>query len=132
MAADSKFDLNENVSVLFEKLEKFLTSKTVIGEPIKIGEATLIPFISTTFGIGAGGGDGHDAKGANGVGGGSGIGAKVTPTAVLVIKGDQIEMIPIKKTAGFEKLIDMVPDIVSKVNCCKKDDEKVKEKDKEE
>ncbi len=131
MSTDAKFNVNESVGVLFEKLEKFLTSKTVIGEPIKIGDATLIPFITTSFGLGAGGGDGTDSKGAGGVGGGSGIGARIAPTAVLVIKGDQIEMIPIKKSAGFEKLIDMVPDIVSKVNGFKKDDEKGKEKDEE-
>ncbi|HPD00161.1 MAG TPA: spore germination protein GerW family protein [Acetivibrio sp.] len=122
MSIDSKFDVNENVSVLFEKLEKFLTSKTVIGEPIKVGEATLIPFITTSFGLGSGGGDGYDAKGAHGIGGGSGIGARISPTAVLVIRGDDIEMIPIKKSAGFEKLVEMVPEIVSKVNCCKKGD----------
>lgn len=127
--ADSKFDLNESVGVLFEKLEKFLTSKTVIGEPIKIGEATLIPFITTSFGLGAGGGDGQDSKGAGGIGAGSGIGARISPTAVLVLKGDQIEMIPLKKNASFDKLIEMVPDLVSKINCCKKDDEKGKEKE---
>lgn len=123
MATDAKFDVNENVSVLFDKLEKFLTSKTVIGEPIKIGEATLIPFITTSFGLGAGGGDGYEAKGAHGIGNGSGIGAKISPTAVLVIKGDSIQMLPIKKSAGFEKLIEMVPEIVSKVNCFKNGNE---------
>jgi uncharacterized spore protein YtfJ len=125
--ADSKFELNNTIGILFEKLEKLLTSKTVIGEPIKIGEATLIPFITTSFGLAAGGGDGYEAKGAHGVGGGSGIGAKISPTAVLVIKGDKTEVIPIKKNGGLEKLIDMVPDIVEKVNCSKKDDEKEKE-----
>jgi len=126
--ADSIFDVNENVGVLFEKLEKFLTSKTVIGEAIKVGEATLIPFITTSFGLGSGGGDGRDPKGAAGIGGGSGIGARISPTAVLVIKGEQIEMIPIKKNAGFEKLVEMVPEIVSKVNC-KKNDKKVNEEE---
>ncbi|HPU42048.1 MAG TPA: spore germination protein GerW family protein [Acetivibrio clariflavus] len=129
--SDSKFDLNESVSVLFEKFEKLLTSKTVIGEPIKIGEATLIPFISTSFGLGSGGGNGYESKGAHSVGGGAGLGAKISPTAVLVIKGDQVEMIPIKKSGGFEKLIDMVPDIASKFNCIKKDDEKEKEKEEQ-
>lgn len=114
MAVD--VNLNDNVSVLFEKLEKFLTSKTVVGEPIQVGEATLIPFITTSFGLGAGGGDGVDPKGAKGVGGGSGIGARISPTAILVIKGENIELLPIKKSAGLEKLIDMVPDIVSKIN----------------
>ena len=27
-----KFDLNENISAILEKLEKFLTSKTVVGD----------------------------------------------------------------------------------------------------
>ncbi|HOQ38070.1 MAG TPA: spore germination protein GerW family protein [Acetivibrio sp.] len=127
MAIDAKFDVNENVSVLFDKLEKFLTSKTVIGEPIKVGEATLIPFISTSFGLGTGGGSGSDTRGDQGTGVGSGMGAKISPTAVLVIKGDNIEMLPIKKSSSFEKLVEMVPEIVSKVNCCKKEDEIDKE-----
>ena len=127
MAIDAKFDVNENVSVLFDKLEKFLTSKTVIGEPIKVGEATLIPFISTSFGLGTGGGSGSDTRGDQGTGVGSGMGAKISPTAVMVIKGDNIEMLPIKKSSSFEKLVEMVPEIVSKVNCCKKEDEIDKE-----
>jgi len=127
MAIDAKFDVNENVSVLFDKLEKFLTSKTVIGVPIKVGEATLIPFISTSFGLGTGGGSGSDTRGDQGTGVGSGMGAKISPTAVLVIKGDNIEMLPIKKSSSFEKLVEMVPEIVSKVNCCKKEDEIDKE-----
>lgn len=122
------FDLNvtENVNTLFEKLEEFLKSKTVVGEAIKIGETTLIPFITVTFGIGAGGGDGSDNKGSKGVGGGSGCGAKITPTAVLVIKGEQIELLPIKRFGGLDKLVEMVPDIISKIKdekCCSKGEE---------
>lgn len=116
MSVDLNFNVNENINVLFERLEKFLTSKTVVGEPIQIGETTLIPFITTSFGLGSGGGDGKDPKGANGVGGGSGIGARITPTAVLVVKGDKTELIPIKKAANFEKLIEMVPELVNKIN----------------
>ena len=116
------FNVTENVNVLFEKLEEFLKSKTVVGEAIKIGETTLIPFISVSFGLGTGGGDGTDGKGSKGLGGGSGCGAKVTPMAVLIIKGDQTELIPIKKSGGLEKLVEMVPDIVNKIKdekCCK-------------
>jgi uncharacterized spore protein YtfJ len=117
-------DLNitENVNSLFEKL---LKSKTVVGEEIKIGETTLIPFITVSFGLGAGGGDGADNKGSKGVGGGAGVGARVAPTAVLVIKGDQVELLPIKKSGGLDKLLEMVPDIVNKIKdekCCTKDE----------
>lgn len=109
-------NVNENINMLFQKLQDFLTSKTVIGEPLVVGDATLIPIISVQFGLGSGGGDGTDAKGNGGVGGGAGIGAKVSPTAIIVIKGEKIEVLPIKKTSGLEKLIEMVPDILEKVN----------------
>jgi uncharacterized spore protein YtfJ len=109
-------NVNENVTLLFEKLREFLTSKTVIGEPMTLGDTTLIPVINVQFGLGAGGGDGTDSKGNGGVGGGAGIGAKVAPTAIIVIKGEKIEILPIKKSSGLEKLIEMVPDIVDKVN----------------
>ena len=109
------FNLNDNVNTLFESLEKFLTSKTVIGEPIQIGEITLVPIINLAFGVGTGGGDGIDEKGSKGIGAGGGVGAKASPAAVLVIKGDSVEMLPIKSSNGLEKLIDMVPEIVSKI-----------------
>ncbi len=120
------FDMNldQNVSLLFERLENFLKSKTVVGESIKIGDTTIIPFITVSFGLGAGGGDGKDQKGANGFGGGSGIGARVAPTAVLVIKGDDIQVLPIKRNGGLDKLIEMVPDIVDKIKCDKADEKK--------
>ncbi|SHJ10770.1 Uncharacterized spore protein YtfJ [Geosporobacter subterraneus DSM 17957] len=121
------FNLNENVNTLFESLEKFLTSKTVVGEPIHIGEVTLVPIINLAFGVGTGGGDGIDDKGSKGLGAGGGVGAKASPTAIIVIKGDSVEMLPIKSSNGLEKLIDMVPEIVSKVKS--KKDEVSKEAD---
>jgi len=113
------FNVNENINTIFEKLENFLKSKTVVGESIQIGETTIIPFLTVTFGLGTGGGDGKDPKGANGVGSGSGVGARVAPTAVLVIKGDDVKLLPIKKNGGLDKLIEMVPDIVSHIKCDK-------------
>ncbi|MBB6218846.1 putative spore protein YtfJ [Anaerosolibacter carboniphilus] len=109
------FNFNESVSVLFEKLENLLKSKTIVGETIQIGETTLIPIVNLSFGLGSGGGDGTDDKGSKGFGGGGGIGAKASPTAVIVIRGDKVEILPIKNQGGLEKLIDMVPEIVNKV-----------------
>lgn len=125
----SKFDLNENINVFFERLEKFITSKTVVGEPIEIGDATLIPFITTSFGLGSGGGVGRDEKGNDGTGTGAGLGAKITPTAILVIKKDDIQMIPIKKNSSMEKLVEMVPDILVKLNLGDKEKKKKEEKE---
>jgi uncharacterized spore protein YtfJ len=123
-------NVTENINALFEKLESFIKSKTVIGEPIQVGDATLIPVVNVSFGLGAGGGDGTDSKGDSGTGGGSGIGAKVSPTALVVIKGDKIDILPIKKSSSVEKLLDMVPGIVEKLNL--KKDEKGEKDSKEE
>lgn len=110
------------IAVLFEKLENFVKTKTVVGEAIVIGDTTLIPFVNVSFGLGCGGGDGDDGKGSRGTGGGAGIGARVAPTAVLVIQGDKIEMISISKPGNFNKILEMVPDILSKFkpegSCC--------------
>ena len=114
-------NLSENASVLFEKLEKFFTSKTVVSEPMQVGSVTLIPLLNISFGLGLGGGDGTDEKGNKGTGGGSGVGARAIPTAVLVIRDGQVEVLPINNRGGLEKLVDLVPDILEKVDfssCC--------------
>lgn len=124
-------NLNENISLLFEKLENFIKNKTIFGESIQIGDATLIPVVNVSFGLGSGGGDGSDSKGNGGVGGGAGIGAKASPTAIIVIKGDKVEVLPIKKSSGLEKLIEMVPDILEKVKTETVDKKKDEDEDKE-
>ncbi|MDQ2087398.1 spore germination protein GerW family protein [Herbivorax sp. ANBcel31] len=112
----NNFNVGENINLLFERLENFFKTKTVVGEPIEVGDATLIPFITTSFGLGSGSGTRGDDEGNDGTSGGSGISAKITPTAILVIKKDDIQVIPIKKSASMEELVEMVPDILSKFN----------------
>ena len=110
------FNISENINNIFEKLESFLKTKTVVGEPMKIGDVTIVPFIDISFGLGTGGGSGIEEKGNQGSGGGAGSGGKISPTAILVIKGDQVELLPIKKAGGLDKLIEMVPYIIEKAN----------------
>ena len=118
------FNISDNINNIFDKLESFLKTKTVVGEPIQLGDVTIVPFIDISFGLGTGGGSGIEEKGNKGSGGGAGSGGRISPTAILVIKGDKIELLPIKKTGGLDRLIDMVPDIVAKANehhnnkCC--------------
>ncbi len=114
------FDCSDSINLIFEKLENFFKTKTVVGEPIQIGETTLVPFISVVFGMGSGGGSENEDKGSSAGGGGAGSGAKISPTAVLVIQGNKVELLPIKKSGGLDKLIDMVPGIIDKIDCMKK------------
>lgn len=123
--------MKESFDSLFGNLEKFIKTETVVGQPIVVGEVTLVPIISVMFGCGTGGGTGSDNKGMTGNGAGGGGGARISPNAILVIKKDEVTMLPVKGKNNLDNLINMVPDIVSKINFKKEDGncscEKVKE-----
>lgn len=99
----------ETVKSLFDGMESHLSSKSVIGDPIVVGDTTIVPLIDITFGLGAGTGRGRDNLNAGG-----GMGGKVTPTAVLIIKEDTARVINIANSSGMDKLLDIVPDFVNK------------------
>jgi uncharacterized spore protein YtfJ len=112
---EGKTPVNESLETLFSHLEKFLKTETVVGEPIVVGETTLIPIITVSFGCGGGGGGGKDEKGNDGMGTGVGVGAKISPDAVIVIKEDSVTLLPVKSRTNLENLVSMVPDIVKKM-----------------
>ena len=65
------------VKTTLEEIEKVLSTKTVVGEPMTVEGVTLIPLISVGFGFGAGGGSGRGPSKKSeeigeGTGGGSG------------------------------------------------------------
>jgi len=104
---------NENLNTLFSKMEEFISTKTVVGEPVHIGNVILVPLVDVTFGMAAGNGAGADAKGG---GGGGGLGAKMNPAAVIVIVDGTAQLINVKNQDSVNKLVDMVPGILSKLN----------------
>ncbi|MGB6607469.1 MAG: spore germination protein GerW family protein [Atribacterota bacterium] len=109
-----KEEITKQVEMLFEKLKDFITSKTVVGEEIKIGKLTLIPIIEVTFGMGSGTGGGKDAKDQEGSGEGMGLGVKARPSAFIVIKDEEVELLSLHKPGSLEKLIEKFPEIMEK------------------
>lgn len=105
----SKENFNETVSSLFNGMEGFLTSKTVVGEPIYIKDTIILPLVDVSFGMGAGA---FEANKKNKSGGG--IGGKLTPSAVLVIRDGQTKLVNVKNQETIVKLLDMVPDVIDK------------------
>jgi len=110
--------LSGNLDVLFGKMENFISTKTVIGEPIHIGDVIIVPLVDVTFAVGAGVADSNkdnkDEK-EHGAGGG-GLGGKITPTAVLVIIEGTVQLVSVKNEDSVKKLIDLVPGILSKLD----------------
>ncbi len=62
----------------------------------------------------------NNPKKENGVGG---LGAKITPSSVLVIQDGSVQLINIKNQDSLSKLIDMVPGLVSKLNFFNKNED---------
>ena len=102
-----------------EEIEKVLTTRTVVGEPITVGDKTLIPLISVGFGFGAGGGSGKgEAKQkGEGTGGGTGGGAWVRPCAVVIIEqeGVRVEAIKGGLSSAMQSVGESVPRMVEHV-----------------
>lgn len=105
----SKENLKETVGSLFDGMESFLTSKTVVGEPIHINDTIILPLVDVSFGMGAGA-LAADKKNRSG----GGIGGKMTPSAVLVIRDGQTKLVNVKNQETIVKLLDMVPDVIDK------------------
>ena len=108
-------NFKQNIESMFERFEKFLKEKTVIGEPMQMGNVTMIPAVTVSFGMGNGIAEGSEKKGNGGIGSGGGFGARITPTAIIVVKGDDVQVFPISKGHAFEKLVDMVPNLMDKI-----------------
>ncbi len=117
----------EVFDTLFEKLEKFIRTETVVGEPFQVGSITMIPIITVTFGVGGGEGSGKDNKGNDGSGGGGGAGCKISPNAIVVVKNDELSVIPLTSRGSLEKIVEMVPEILSKVEGFKTETDSVVE-----
>ncbi len=106
-------NLNTNLEALFSKMEGFVSTKTVIGDPININNVIILPLVEVTFGVGAGSTDQNEDKNGKETGAG-GLGAKITPSAVLVIQDGNVQLVNIKNPSSVDRLIDMVPGIISK------------------
>jgi uncharacterized spore protein YtfJ len=109
-------DMTKDLVVLFEQLEKFFKTETVIGESIQVGNITLIPVINVSFGAGNGGGSGKDSHGNDGSGGGAGAGGRIAPTAIIVVKDDDVKVLPLTTRGSIDKIIEMVPELVTKMS----------------
>ena len=106
------------VKTTLEEIEKVLSTRTVVGEPITIEGATIVPLISVGFGFGAGGGEGRgEAKQkGEGTGGGAGGGGWVRPKAVIVIDKAGVRVEPVMGSLSYavEKVGEAIPRMVEK------------------
>ena len=102
-------NLKNTVESLFHGMDSVISSKTVVGEAIHIGDTIILPFVDVSFGLGAGA-FADDKKNK----GGGGLGGKLSPSAVLVIQDGKTKLVNIRNQDTITKILDMVPDVIDR------------------
>lgn len=120
MSEKNNNSFESTVSSLFQGMDHFISSKTVVGDAITVGDTIILPLVDVSFGVGAGASAGENKN--NGAGG---LGGKISPSAVLVIKDGNIRLVNVKNQDAVTKVLDMVPDFVNKFTSGKKSDPEV-------
>jgi len=89
----------------FDRLVSQLKTANAVGEPVRSGDTTVIPFAAIRFGLGAGG--------ASTMFGG-GMDAKTVPLGVLIVEGDDVraELFPVEepKVSMFQQVLQAILD----------------------
>jgi uncharacterized spore protein YtfJ len=106
------------VQTTLAQIEKLLSTKAVVGEPVTLEGKTFVPLIAVGFAFGAGGGAGKGEgkeKGEGGIAGTAG-GGGVKPVAVIVAdeKGVRVEAIRGPLTSVMEKFVEEIPVMMDK------------------
>lgn len=92
---------------LFKGLDTLVKTKTVVGDPMKIDDATIIPIMEVTFGMASGSfaQDSHNA---------GAMSAKMTPVALYILQNGTGKLVSIKNTDAITRVVDMIPDFVNR------------------
>lgn len=123
-------------------IKSMIDVNTVVGSPVAAPDGTIvIPVSTVSFGFGAGGSEfeknarstpvGSDGQPM--FGGGCGGGANVKPIAFLVVGNGTVKLLPVTpESSPVNKIIDIVPEAIEKVNSVVSDISKKRQAKKQE
>jgi uncharacterized spore protein YtfJ len=109
-------DISKLVTALLSEMKAISASETVVGKPIRVGEATVIPVnrLSLGFGLGAGSGNGNGGDGASMAGGG----VTIQPLAFIVVDTEghaHLLSVTGKADSPLIRAIEMLPEVASTI-----------------
>jgi len=113
--------IGEMMKKTMEHIHAMADVDTVVGAPIQTGNVTLIPVSRVSTGFGCGGADlnnkGESSKDMAAGGGGGGAGMNIDPVAFLVIRGDNVRLLPILPPANgaVDRAVELLPEVMDKI-----------------
>lgn len=109
--------VNKIMENTLEKMREMVDVSTIIGDPIKTGDTTLIPVSKVTYGFTSGGTDLPSKQNNELFGGGGGGGITISPVAFIVIQGEKVRMMQINNyTSSADRAIAMIPELVDQIS----------------
>ena len=117
------------MNTAMNSIKEMIDVNTIIGDPIETtNNVVIIPVSKVNFGFAAGGSEfkgktqKEKTKEENSnnermpFGGGAGAGVSISPIAFLVVQSTGVKLLPINHSSNIDKLLDLVPDLIDKVN----------------
>ncbi|WP_227379847.1 GerW family sporulation protein [Haladaptatus halobius] len=81
----------ESIRSVIEQMDRRASVESVYGEPIEVGDKTIVPVAKIGYGFGGGYGSSDEDEGGSGGGGGGGISA--TPLGALELTEDNTRFV---------------------------------------
>ena len=111
----SENSIKNIMDITMEKLRAMVDANTIIGDPMVVGDITLIPVSKVSFGVATGGSD-FPSKTQSGLfGGGGGAGVTLSPVAFIAVSGGNVKMMPVyNEMSSIDKAVSMAPEVLQK------------------
>ena len=114
--------ISDLMATTMQKIREMVDVNTIVGTPIQTGDGvTLIPVSRLSFGFASGGSDfatkAQKPDAENSFGGGSGAGVNISPVAFLIVRADNVKLLPVAPPAGsaVDRVVELVPEMFDKV-----------------
>lgn len=102
-------------------IKEMVDVNTIVGDPVVMGDGTLIiPISKVSFGFVAGGGEYCPEKNAaiaaeNPFAGGGGAGITLNPMAFLSVHQGDVKLLPVQYSTAPERIMERVPELLDHV-----------------
>jgi len=112
------------MTTAMQSIKEMVDVNTIVGDAVQAPDGTvIIPISKVSFGFAAGGGDYSSGSSKDEQGdskfpfaGGSGAGVSISPVAFMVCGQNQIKLLHVSENSAIEKILDLVPGLVEKIN----------------